>query len=134
MERMTADALRTYQSKTKRQDVEGPIHVSILEYLAFALPHAEVHHSPNEMNMAGDRKSKAIAQARAKRMGMRPGWPDIEFILDGRIYFLEVKAPGGTQSRDQEAVELALANAGAPYAIVRSAIDAESALKKWSLI
>lgn len=134
MERMTAADLRASQKKAKRQDVEGPIHVAILEYLAFALPRAEVHHSPNELNMAGDKKPKAIAQARAKRMGMRPGWPDIEFVLGGRVYFLEVKAPGGTQSEDQEAVELALTKAGAPYATVRSVNETTIALKEWGLI
>jgi hypothetical protein len=131
----TAAQMQALPSKVKRKDNEGPIHVAILEYLELVLPvWAVIHHSPNEMNLKADAKTKAIAQARAKRMGMRPGWPDLEFVLDGRVYFLEVKAPDGVQSFDQEAVEIALLNAGAPYEIVRSIADTKRALQKWRLM
>jgi hypothetical protein len=131
----TAAQMQALPSKVKRRDNEGPIHVAILEYLQLVLPvRAVIHHSPNEMNIKADAKTKAIAQARAKRMGMRPGWPDLEFVLDGRIYFLEVKAPGGSQSFEQEAVEVAILNAGSSYEIVRSIADTKLALQKWRLM
>lgn len=34
--------------------------------------------------------------------GARTGWPDDMFIFDGRIMFIEFKAPGGTATRMQQ--------------------------------
>ncbi len=134
-ERMTAADLIAAQGKGPRVDREGPIHKSILEYVLTVLPRrAVVHHSPNELNMAGDAKSRAIAISKAKALGMVPGWPDLEIMIDGQAYFLEIKAESGTVSKDQIAVISRLRVAGCRIQVVNSIDGARRALQEWGLI
>jgi hypothetical protein len=135
MERMSAADLLARTAKRKRGDVEGPIHKAILDYLILVLPiGTPIHHSPNEMNLAGDPRSKAIAQARAKAMGMRPGWPDFEFILGGAFYAIEVKSRDGKQTREQAQVEADIRAAGGRYGVVRSVDGARKLLQSWGVV
>lgn len=137
-ERMTAEQLRAYRAaegdtRAPRQDREGPIHQAILAFLDTALPSDAIyHHSPNELDMAGPQAARLVAKAR--NLGTRAGWPDIEIIWQRRAFFLEVKAPGGRQSDAQKEIERELVQAGAPYAVVRSVPEAEVALRTWGVI
>ena len=114
-QRMTAEQFRT-TTKGKRQDVEGPIHKGILELLRLYLPGALVHHSPNEMDMAGDAEARARAIARAASLGTVKGWPDIEILWRGQFWALEVKAPGNGPSPEQQAVGEAIEARGGCWA------------------
>lgn len=118
--------------KVKRQprrDLEGPIHKAIKDLLD--LLGLLYHHSPNELDMSG--KEAQICVSKAKRRGMRPGWPDFEIIHNGRFYGLEVKAETG-QSDVQRQVQADIERCGGFYAIVRSADEAQMQLKEWGLI
>lgn len=137
MIRMTAAELVAKHAgrKAKPRDVEGPIHKAVLNYLILVLPiGTPIHHSPNELNLGGDPKAKAIAQSRSKLLGMRPGWPDLEFILFGCFYALEVKGPDGKQTKEQIQVEADIRAAGGRYAVVRSVDDTKKALQSWGVI
>lgn len=139
MTRMTAAEYRAQSikpnGKAKRVDRETPVHISILQLLQFVLPdRAVIHHSPNELQIAADPVSKAIAMTRAKRMGMRTGWPDLEFLLDGVMHFMEVKVGDGVETDAQKGTRIALLRGGARCAVVRSVDDAEAALRSWGLI
>jgi len=134
-DRMTAAQLQAFYKADgdtrPRQDREGPIHKAILQFLALALPRdALYHHSPNELDMAGAEAARQIAKAR--NLGTKAGWPDIEIIWQGHAYFLEVKART-MQSDAQKDIQSGLVRAGAPYAVVRSVVEAEAALKRWGL-
>ncbi|WP_347837742.1 VRR-NUC domain-containing protein [uncultured Planktomarina sp.] len=116
----------------KRTDHEGPIHRSIYGWLVFVLPsRALVHHSPNEIDLRGPEIAKAIAKAR--RLGTVKGWPDLEIVLDGKIYVMEVKAEGNDLDPDQAKLRDDFEENGVPHAVVRSIDDARAALKKWGL-
>ncbi|WP_412506172.1 VRR-NUC domain-containing protein [Roseovarius sp. SYSU LYC5161] len=136
-DRMTAEGLRAYRAaegdtRAPKSDREGPVHRAILQYLRHALPaDALVHHSPNELDMAGSEAARQIAKAR--KMGTRAGWPDLEIIWCGRAYMLEVKAPRGRQSPDQRAVANDLERAGAEYAVVRSIEEVQHVISKWGM-
>lgn len=135
-ERMTAAELLKSQSKTRKSSArdEDPIHKGILDLLGRVLrSDAVVHHSPNENGMAGDKKSRIIAIAKAKALGMRPGWPDLEIGYGGSMYFLEVKTATGPLSEDQKAVIEDLERAGFKVAVVRSVTEAHEKLKQWGL-
>lgn len=95
------------------------------------LADAIYHHSPNELDMAGPEAARQIAKAR--KLGTKAGWPDIEIIWQGRAFFLEIKADS-RQSDAQKDIQRDLARAGAPYAVVRSVTEAEAALKQWGLM
>lgn len=114
-----------------RVDREGPIHRAVLAYVKTALPRAAVHHSPNEVARRG--KAGMINAQRQRSLGTVTGWPDLEVIVSGRIYFLEVKAPAGKQTEAQREVQAMLATQGAPYAVVRSVDEARAALVSWGL-
>jgi hypothetical protein len=54
-----------------------------------------------------------IEAAILKGLGVRAGVPDVIAVKDGRIYGLEVKAPGGRLSAAQRSAHAALRVAGA---------------------
>lgn len=115
----------------RHTDREGPIHEQCLHYLRIALPGAVIHHSANELELAGDSTSKAIAQAKAKRKGMLPGWPDLEILYRGQFWAFEIKAPGGRLSDAQVAVGAAIEANGGRWAVVSSADDVARCLSLW---
>jgi len=137
--RMTAANLRAFRAadgdntaKRSYTDREGPIHKAILELLDLKLPPFSIyHHSPNELDMRGPEAARQIAKAR--NLGTRKGWPDIEIIWQGQAFFIEVKAGNGPLSADQVACHQELMEAGAEVALVRSVDDAETALRVWGM-
>lgn len=53
-----------------------------------------------------------------KGLGVRSGAADLVFVLsDGRAAFIELKAPGGTQSLAQEQFEIDATHTGALYEV-----------------
>ena len=115
----------------KRIDHEGPIHRACISYLKDKLPSAVVHHSPNEIPLAGRNVAKAIAKA--KWNGMVPGFPDIIVFYNGRSFSFEVKAPKGAVQDTQEQVGALLQANGTPWAIVRSKDDVRACLAEWGI-
>lgn len=115
----------------RRQDREGPIHIACLNYLRLALPGAEIHHSANELDLGGDRKAKAIAQAKAKAKGMAPGWPDIEVLWRGHFWFFEVKPPGQKPSAQQIERGKGIVRNGGRWAVVTSIGEVKSCVAAW---
>jgi hypothetical protein len=65
-----------------------------------------------------------------KLMGSRAGWPDMCFILDGRIVWIELKAANGRVSDAQELVHGRMKGMGCEVYVVK-AVDGKSA---WSEI
>lgn len=115
-----------------RRDIEGPIHRSILAYLRVALPHALIHHSPNETDMRGPAAIRMVVKARS--LGTRKGWPDLEVHLRyGTALYFEVKAPGNYADDEQNAVGAALEDLGNHWAVVRSVEDVRDCLDEWGV-
>lgn len=106
---------------------ERPIHLAILTYLRLALPGAVIHASPNSF---GDLNGPAVGKqvAKAKHMGMMPGWPDIEVFYKSRAIFFEVKAKSGRLQDTQADVGKALKDQGFDWFVVRSVDDVMSVL------
>lgn len=72
-----------------------------------------IHHSPNESIL----KREA---GRAKVMGTKAGWPDIEIMVPAGPLFVELKFGDEPVSPAQKAVHQALRDAGYKVAICRS--------------
>jgi len=135
-ERMTAADLKAYYRSDgdtrPRHDREGPVHRAILQLLDLTLPgDAIYHHSPNELDMAGAEAARQIAKAR--KLGTKAGWTDIEIVWQGRFYGVEIKAPGGRVSAVQAEMHAALRRAGASVAVVSSVKEMEEALLSWGM-
>lgn len=111
---------------------EQQLHGAIVDYLRILEARSSLvaHHSPNELNLSGDRAANARSQARAKQAGMRPGWPDFEIFHDGRVLFAEIKTATGRLSTAQRETHAALASAGCPVTVCRSVDDLAAALRR----
>ncbi len=112
---------------TRRGTPEADLQRAVVSALRFALPKgAIVHHCANEVTEAGPRGAKR--QAILVGMGVHPGFADLMVLCDGRVLFLELKAPKGRLSDDQVAFRDAVRAQGFGWALVRSLDDALSAL------
>jgi hypothetical protein len=116
----------------RHRSVEGPIHKAILQFLRTAFPPpCLVHHSANETSLKGS--TVAIEIAKAKNNGMMPGWPDLEVVHPGGVFFLEVKAPNGRLSEPQRDIAEKMIALGHKWAVVRSIDDVVKALAIWGI-
>lgn len=107
---------------------EAQLHTAVIDYLSRALnASAVVHHSPNE----GRRGWKA--QRALKTHGTRKGWPDIEIVAGGHVYFLELKAPRKYPTPAQRACHMDLRAAGCEVAVCRSIEEIAVAVTGWGL-
>ena len=114
-----------------RRSPERSIHLAVLGYLRAVLPGALVHHAAQGLDIPGPAAARAVAKA--KHMGMLPGWPDLEVLHRGRFLAFEVKAEGGRLSPAQSDVRAAMEAQGVPYAVVRSIDDVREALVDWGI-
>lgn len=112
---------------TQRSTPEADLQRAVVTALRFALPKtAIVHHCANEVTEAGPRGARR--QAILVGMGVHPGFADLMVLCDGRVLFLELKAPKGLLSPTQEAFREAVLAQGFGWALVRNLDDALGAL------
>lgn len=130
-ERVPKSRIQRALGRHERRDLEGPIHMACLNYLRLVLPGAEIHHSANELDLGGDRRSKAIAQRKAKEKGMQPGWPDLQVLWRGQFWCFEVKAPGNRPTKEQVARGEGIVANGGRWAVVYSVDDVQRCLSEW---
>ena len=115
---------------TTRIGPEERLQRAVVQFLTLAVDAAQClwWHVPN-----GGHRSKAAA-ARLKLMGVRPGVPDLAFILPGgRAGFIELKAGRGTLSDDQKAFRINALTQGAFWAEARSISEVERILRGWGV-
>lgn len=68
-----------------------------------------------------------------KMRGVVAGFPDVQFIYQGRSYLLELKKPGGVVSVVQMERHAMLRAAGCPVAVVDSLHGAVAQMTAWKL-
>jgi hypothetical protein len=100
---------------------EFQTHAAIVSWLKVALPSAIVVHPLNNPR-------SAVAGAKAKRMGMLAGAPDLIIIHYGKMFCIEVKTQKGRQSPAQVAFQERCTEHGVPYCIARGIGDVQSFL------
>lgn len=83
-------------------------------YLYRWYPKTIYHHSSNE-GARSERQGWHL-----KRMGMLPGWPDLEILVDKRIVFVEFKTEKGRLSPAQKLVKTWMEAQGYTYFVCRS--------------
>ena len=74
-----------------------------------------------------------LESIRFKDEGVEAGHPDLIIYNAGRVYLMEVKAPGGTYSDRQKAFIRELRNDGFDVAGVESLEEARHAFEAWGL-
>lgn len=125
---------------TKRVDREGPIQEAVVKYLETVMPDALVHHCRNEINKRGKGKgwvknAIALELAKAKRRGVKAGFPDIIVLPYANVgaLFFEVKAEGNYASANQKDIHAHLERLGYRVAVVRSIDDVRESLIEWGV-
>ena len=108
---------------------EAQIQRAVLDHLRIrGVPGLFFLHIPN-----GGLRLRSEA-ARLKGLGTRAGAPDLILIREGRVYGLELKAPGGRASAAQLETLAAMEAAGA-YTCVAEGLDrALAVLEQWRLL
>lgn len=115
----------------RRGAPEAEIQRDIVRMLRAVLPRgAIVHHSAHEVR--GGSEWARNQQAMAVGMGVHRGFADLIVLSQGRVLFLEVKAPGGRASTDQQMFCAAVEAQGHGYRVVRSSDDALAALQEYN--
>jgi hypothetical protein len=69
-----------------------------------------------------------------RKMGMTPGASDLVIGKRGRMFCLEVKAPGGTVSENQRTFCAWCERTGIPYRVVYSVQETLGQLRAWGVI
>ncbi len=118
---------RAAPSHVKRRSPERALHISVESFLRYAWP----EHLPYTHFPAGERRDKAAA-GKLKAMGLKPGWPDFQFILpNGQAAFIELKADRNDLSDEQIAIRRKLVALKCGYATARSVDEVEQILSGW---
>jgi VRR-NUC domain len=71
--------------------------------------------------------------AKAKVAGARKGWPDLCFVLDKEVVYVELKTARGVVSREQKAVHKEMQERGIRIYVVK-AKDGEDAWKQIQIL
>lgn len=119
------------------QRPEQQIHRAVADHLrARAVPRLLWWHTANGMFAGGKRNRKGIAIQGAimKGLGMRAGVSDFILVHDGRMFALELKAPGGRASEQQMQFVSDFNAAGGFGCIVEGLDRALRTLETWGLL
>ena len=108
---------------TRRGTPETDLQRMVVQALRVVLPRTAItHHCANEVTEPGPRGAKR--QAILVGMGVHAGFADLMVLCDGRVLFLELKAPKGRLRPDQAAFRETVLAQGFGWALVRSLDDA----------
>ena len=108
---------------------EQAIHLAICAHIrARAYPSVLWWHTPNEG------KRGRVNSAMLKRMGMRAGVSDLIFVHRGKVYALELKAPGNYPTAAQHEFMADIDKAGGYHAWTNDLDLALRVLESWKLL
>ena len=115
---------------------EADIQIQLVDYLRLVAPQRGFLFFACSNEAMGEARTGAGLgrMARLKRMGLRSGIADLVFVKDGRVYFLEMKRPGGKISDNQANFGLDATKSGAKYEVAWSFDEALKILKMWAII
>lgn len=96
---------------------ETELQIRCVTFLTYRYSHLVWNHSPNE-GKRSDRQGAVL-----KRMGMQPGYPDLDIIHGARTLHVEFKTKTGRQSPAQKLMQSRLEEQGRKYVVVRTYED-----------
>ena len=104
--------------RRKRAQPEQALQRAVVNYLALCVgkpPFGPAWTARNPVSF----KSRIVAGI-SQRMGMKPGWPDLDLVWQGRYYGVELKAPKGRVSEAQNEAIVEIGKASGIVFICRS--------------
>ena len=121
------------RKKVSGSQSESEIQIQIVELLKTVLK-GDVLWTFFPAGEAGGGRSGKVRGARLKRMGLQPGWPDLQFLHKGRYFGMEVKTKTGRLSTAQRRMHSLLEEQGVSVAVVRSINDVLERANEWKLL
>lgn len=119
----------------KRGREEELLQRSICDYVAWTVPGATIAAIPNAApRTRTGRASNFVPGLRKGAFDLFLILPPREGELNGRVAFIEVKAPSGELSPEQEAFQDVLRKARLPHCVARSIEDLREALAIWGVV
>lgn len=106
---------------------EVQIHKAVAEYLSLALQ------PPTFWTTFPAGGGGMIRGRQLKGMGLKAGIPDIMVVHDGRVLWIELKAPNKYPDPNQRAVHAILKTSGCEVCVLRSVVEVEMALFHWGV-
>lgn len=119
--------------KRPEQDIQR----AVIQHLRQrGMPGIVFWHTPNGAAYGGkrNRKGVAIQGAIMSGLGVRAGVSDVIAVYSGKIFALELKAPGGRASEAQMEFISDIDRAGAYTALVEGLDAALATLESWGLL
>lgn len=115
--------------KKPRANPEARLQISVKQYLTFCLP-PEILWTAS---LAGHGKLTMAARNKAKAMGLKPGWPDLQFLFpDGITRYIELKSDTGRLQPEQVDFQARCKASGKTiHAVCRSVDEVEVQLRLW---
>lgn len=93
---------------------EENLQIQCINFLTYRYSHLLWNHSPNEA------KRSEIQGGFLKKMGMQPGWPDLDIIDKDHTVHVEFKTAKGKQSPEQKGMQARIQEQGHAYYLCRS--------------
>src|SRR5262249_49840306 len=121
----------------RREYPEDQIQRAVCQHLKLrGVPGLVFWHTPNGMKLGGKMNAKGIAiqGARIKGLGVRAGVSDWILVHEGKIYALELKAPGGRATEAQLEFHADMQRAGAFCCVAEGLDRALAVLEQWGLL
>lgn len=105
-----------------------------LQYACIAFMHQFALPDVIYLHISNGGKQTAGQRIHKWKMGELPGYPDLQFIKDGKLYLVELKVGYRKLSDDQEAVKERLEAQGIPYAVIRTPEAFWEQVGDWGLL
>ena len=121
----------------KRRHVEDEIQAAVVQHLELrGQPGLVYFHVPNGSKLGGARTKSGIplAAIRGKKLGLKAGVSDLILFYKRTLYALELKAPGGKPTDEQQQFLGAVIEQGGAAAWVDSLDTALDQLAGWGLL
>lgn len=128
-------AKRPRKPRTKpNQHHEASLQETVVAFLdRVLLPPATYTAIGHGVYFTKDREEAQRRGARLKRLGVKPGWPDLIILHNGRAHGIELKTKEGTLSDAQKAVHTAIVLARCTVTVCRSVDDVRDRLEVWGI-
>ena len=114
-----------------RKNPERELHYAVAGYLSLALTDESFFTTIGHGVYGGE--ARQIRGAMQRRVGQKPGVPDVMVVNKGQAYFLELKSLRGSLTDAQKDTMKKLSAAGSSVAVCRSVDEVAAYLNLWSV-
>ena len=113
---------------------EGQLQIAVADWLQLIAPWGEARAEFVWFHLANEGKRSRVAGEVLKRMGMRPGAPDLVFVKGWHVAFVELKAGRNRQTATQKQFQSDCERLDVPYRVCRSLGEVAAALVEWDFL